>query len=171
MKSRKKHCLKIFLLIALIFLVGSEQTSVYAGTQTIDIKNYLKNDYKNQHIIGCSKLSSAIGGMNPKKNAAYRNFYKVGKKMYIGANNTKNAAYPRKLVYIKNNGNKKIRYYGVKIGDSYSIVKQSLAKYHMTGVRVKNDVYVFSNSNASSLRAVFRSGKLRSFIYIYSYTS
>ncbi len=171
MGSRKSCCLKIFLLVVVLFLLGSGQAIVYAGAQTIDLQNYLKNEYKNEHVTGCRRLSSAIGGMKTKKNAAYKNLYKVGKKMYIGANNRKNAAYPRKLVYIKNNGNKKVRYYGVKIGDSYTTVKRKLSKYHMVGVQVKSGVYVFAYSDASSLQAVFRGGKLRSFTYIYAYTS
>lgn len=169
MKLRKSRCLKIILFAVILFTVSGEQTMVYA--KTIDIKNYLENDYNNQHVSGCRRLTSAIGGMRARRNTNYRNFYKVGKKMYIGANNSENAAYPRRLTFIKNNGNKKIRYYGVKIGDSYSRVKRKLARYHMSSFKIKKGVYTFANSNAESLKTVFRNGKLKSFTYVYAYTS
>lgn len=129
---------------------------------------YKLND---QNAVSKAKqLSTLIGGLKSKSNSSFRNVYKTGNGIIIGANSPANASFPRELFYFKNTSNKNIYVYDVTIGNSLSTVKSKLCSTYGMRMSQGGGYYYFNLRGESCLKTKFINGKLTRIEYSFGYT-
>lgn len=111
------------------------------------------------------KLARRIGGMRKIRSSKYRTACYKGNKVYIGVNNV-NPSPTRPFLYIRNNGNRRLKYKGVKIGAGKSSVDRKFG----TGWKSGKNQYVYGPAGFT-LRCWFKNGRLKKWTYTAAYTS
>jgi len=140
----------------------STTTQKYIVKSTVfDLKGYLKGGIGANTRSSLKELVQRITGMNYRRNSKYPDLYYKGNQMIIGFNmyaqyGTKKDIYLR----ISNTGNKKVKYFGVRIGDSRETMERKLKRYHYA---TYNNGKTYMNSDASYFKPVFRNGRLDEF--------
>lgn len=136
---------------------------------TIDLKKYLQGGVGSATKTQLKKAVKKIVGVKAKSSSVYPDLYYTGKKMTIGLNlNAEYGTKAKNYIYIKNTGNKKVKYYGVQIGDSKSAVA---AKMKNAGMRTYNNGKVYWWGNAAYVKLTYKNGKVSAYTYVCAPTS
>ena len=152
----KKRITQMLLVISMLILLGSSATMVFA--ETIDFHNQI--DYRKpssaKSIVKKLKLS--------KKKHKHFKYYYTGNKVQIGIND-KDYYFPDLYPYLSviNNGNKKLTFHGIKIGDTKAKVKEKLEKTAY-GRYLKKDMS-YAGFGPDGIYMKFKNGKLKSWKY------
>lgn len=177
MKSIKKLSIFLLLIVALFSMSTTTASAAkieknYGYTlkakKTIELSNYI-------HDKSVKRVTNAISGMKKKSSKNYKS-YASRSKLSVGI--LKNAPNPynplKKHIYtqftdISNTGYIGVKFYGIKIGDSYKTVKNKLSKHGY--FPTTGNKYSFYAGNAATLNTKFKSGKLSSYRWKLRYTS
>ena len=107
--------------------------------------------------------------MKKKSSSKYPDLYYSGNKITVGLNlDARYGSAKNIYLIIENTGNKNVKYYGIKIGDSKATV---LKKLKQMRYKTYDGGETYSNANAFTFAPVFKNGKLKSFKYISAPTS
>ena len=148
-------------------------SSVRTGKRTqIGLYDDFFHKLNDQNAVSKAKqLATLIGGLKSSSNSSFRNVYRTGKGIVIGANSPANASFPRELFYFKNTSNKNVYVYDVTIGNSFSTVKSKLCStYGMRMYSGSGGYYYFNSWGEASIKTKFVDGKLTRIEYSFGYT-
>ena len=106
-------------------------------------------------------------GMKKQHSSKYKTAYYKGRKLKIGVNYV-DPSVTRPFFYFENSGNKKVRFNGVKIGDTKDTVSR---KVYGNFIKKKKNKYVSSYGGGFIFTWIFKNGRLSKWSYKASYTS
>lgn len=158
-KNLSRSIKRISILLLMIIIIFGTETNCFAASKIVsfDGVNFL-------HADKLTKAAKALG-LKQKRNRLFSIYYS-GKKIIIGRNpRVENSS--RKMLYIKNTGNKKLRFYGVKIGDSRSAVRKKMKKSPYRDVLNNGTAF---GPPYLGFRLKYKNNKLVSWTYVYTYT-
>lgn len=122
-------------------------------------------------VSQAKKLSTWIGGLKSKSSSSYRNIYKTGKGITIGANSRSNAYILMDIFYFKNTSNKQVTLCGVTIGDSYQTVRKKILKEFGGHVYKNGSYYNFDlGGDWGGIKAKFSNNKLKQIEFWFAYS-
>lgn len=130
----------------------------------VDIKNYIADGAgSNTTVLNMRRLANVIEGMRGGRNSKYPNLYYSGNKMVIGVNNSPvYGTAKNEYVRIANNGNKKVLFFGVRIGDTKTQMERKFSAHKIRSTNGRS----YSNANSWDIYPKFSHGRLVSYVYV-----
>ena len=164
-RSQKKRQRRLCLLYVLLIVLLSS-SAVYASSSKVAM-NIWGFDYDNA-VSQITTLSRKLGGMKVKRSKKYDSVYFVGKRVKMGVSiDAEYGAKNNEYLRITNSGNKRLTIKGVKIGNSReTVIKKMCSLKGGTPFQSYNKGSLFWAGNSLCVKAYYKKGKLKKWIYI-----
>ncbi len=168
-KSRLSRYLAVLMLFALVLSLWTP-----SAVQAADIKNYAMTNDENL-LSRVKSLAKKVSDTNTVMvNRKYPDYFCVGEKIVFGVNLTSQVGtYANEIIRVTNYGNKKLKFYGVKIGAKRKTVISKMYKYQGLFSSILNfgNGNVWSIGNAGSIEFFFNSkDKVAGWTLVFAFT-
>ena len=167
MKKRGTKSIKAIMLVSItLLMMFGMVTNCLAASKVFNFNG------TNLYSESSKKRAAKILSLKRKKNGSFTHYYSGHKIVIAGNTGSKYTRYPRKILYLKNSGNKKLRFLGIKIGDSRKTVIKKAKKagygYYYDAKRTNGRCV---GPYYSGFECKYKNNRLVSWVYRYQYTS